>query len=121
MSKSVAKAPAGLVSLEEIRMISRFPSTGELNLDSFVTDLDTSGFPGARSGAVEARAVKDGKGQCGEGVSSAVLPGGGRFHERHVVVLPGAQEDLLPGVGHRIGHEPGDPHDLRSEGNRVNA
>ena len=49
MSKSVAKALAGLVSLEEIRMISRFLSAGELNLDSFVTDLDTSGFPGARS------------------------------------------------------------------------
>ena len=102
-------------------MISRFPSTGELNLDSFATDLDTIGFPGARSGAGEARAVKDGKGQGGEGVPSAVLPGGGRLHERHVVLLLGVEEDLLPGVGHRIGHEPGNPHDLRSEGNRVNA
>lgn len=52
---------------------------------------------------------------------SAVLPGGGRLHERHVVVLPGAQEDLLPGVGHRIGHEPSDPHDFRGEGDRMNA
>lgn len=49
MSKSAAKALAGLVSLEKIRMISRFPSTGELNLDSFAADLDMGGSPGARS------------------------------------------------------------------------
>jgi hypothetical protein len=49
VSKSAAKALAGLVSLSKIRMISRFLSAGELNLNSFVADLDTSGFPGARS------------------------------------------------------------------------
>lgn len=52
---------------------------------------------------------------------SPVLPGAGRLHERHVVVFPGVEEDLLPGVGHSVGHEPGDPHDLRGEGDRVNA
>ena len=30
-------------------MISRFPSTGELNLDSFAADLDTGGSLGVRS------------------------------------------------------------------------
>jgi len=49
VSKSAAKALSGFVSFEEIRMISWFLSAGELNLDSFVTDLDTRGFPGARS------------------------------------------------------------------------
>ena len=49
VSKSAAKAPAGLVSMGKNRMISRFPSTGELNLDSFAADLDTGGSPGVRS------------------------------------------------------------------------
>ena len=49
VSKSAAKALGRLVSFEEIRMISRFLSAVEPNLDSFVTDLDTSGFPGASS------------------------------------------------------------------------
>ena len=49
VSKSAAKALVGLVSLEKIRIISGFPSMGELNLHSFAADLDTSGFPGARS------------------------------------------------------------------------
>ena len=38
-------------------MISRFPSTGELNLDSFAADLDTGGSLGARSGAGAAGVV----------------------------------------------------------------
>ena len=38
-------------------MISRFPSAGELNLDSFAADLDTGGSPGARSGSDAAGVV----------------------------------------------------------------
>lgn len=49
VSKSAAKAPAGLVSMGENRMISRFSSAGELALDSFAADLDTGGSPGACS------------------------------------------------------------------------
>lgn len=67
VSKSAAKALAGLVSLSKIRMISRFLSAGELNLDSFVTDLDTSGFPGARSvpGAAGGSCLRRGFFFCG--------------------------------------------------------
>lgn len=31
---------------------------------------------------------------------SGVLPGAGRLHERHVVLLPGIEEDLLQPVAH---------------------
>ena len=41
----------------ENRMISRFPSAGELNLDSFAADLDTGGSPGALSVSGAAGAV----------------------------------------------------------------
>ena len=59
VSKSATKAVAGLVSLEMIRMISRFPSTGELNLDSFAADLDMCGSPGAPSGPGETGRLPD--------------------------------------------------------------
>ena len=67
VSKSAAKALAGLVSLSKIRKVSRFLSVGELNLDSFVADLDTSGFPGARSvlGAAGGSCLRRGFFFCG--------------------------------------------------------
>lgn len=67
MSKSAAKALSGFVSFEEIRMISRFLSAGELNLDSFAADLDTGGFPGACSvpGAAGGSCLRRGFFFCG--------------------------------------------------------
>ena len=51
VSKSAAKALAGLVSLSKIRKVSRFLSAGEPNLDSFAADLDMCGSSGTPLGA----------------------------------------------------------------------